>query len=147
MILTFNPTLLHWATGFFSLDGLRKYKIWAYLDKYLNIAILFRISPPFQKWYRIFNLTLFFWATALKKKKLFGRFLENIFPRFLKVLFYILKHIRLKVEPAFRLLVSPSVRPSEFAILFSTLLTVPGFRDCFLISADYFPWCFSEVSS
>ena len=56
------------------------------------------------------------------------------------VLFYIVKYIRLNIEPAFRLLgqyasppvrlsvstsVSKSVRPLEFAILFST---VPGCR-------------------
>ena len=39
----FNPIPFHWATGFFSSNGL-------YVEKYLNIAILFRISPPrFQK--------------------------------------------------------------------------------------------------
>ena len=37
-----NPSLLHWATGFFSSYGL--------VEKYFNIDILI-VSPRFQKWY------------------------------------------------------------------------------------------------
>ena len=46
-------TLLHFATGFFSSNGLRKHAIYVetciytqvYVEKYMNIAIWFRISP------------------------------------------------------------------------------------------------------
>ena len=60
--------------------------------------------------------------------KWFGIFLENISPGLLRVPFFIVKHIRLNIGPAFQPLVSPSVGQSEFAILFST---VSGFRACF----------------
>ena len=50
---------------------------------------------------------------------------DNISPGFSGSLFYTVKHIRLHIGRTFSLLVSPSVRPSEFAILFST---VPGLR-------------------
>ena len=55
----FSPTLLHWATDVFS-NGLRKYAIWFYVEKYLNIATLYRIIiPQLMKCYRKFNQTLF----------------------------------------------------------------------------------------
>ena len=119
------------------------------MDKYLNIARLFRISPGLKKWYSKFNPTLFHLATGFFSKMVCG-FLKNFPPDFYGSLFYILKHIRLNIEPAFlrwsqsvmsvrpsvrqsvsqlvRQSVSPSVRPSEFAISFST---VPGFQACF----------------
>ena len=50
----------------FTLQMVLKYAIWVYLEKYLNIAILFRISPRFQKWYRKFIPTLFHWAARLR---------------------------------------------------------------------------------
>ena len=56
---------------------LRKYAIAVYVDKYLNIAILFRISPRFQKWYRKFNPTRLNLATRFFSKW-FGWFLKNI---------------------------------------------------------------------
>ena len=69
--LTFNPTLLHflhWATDVFS-NGLRKYAIWVYVDKYLNVAILFRISPRFQSYIansiRPFSIGQFFFKNDL----------------------------------------------------------------------------------
>ena len=40
----FNMTLLDWATAFFS-KGLGKFAISVYVEKYLNIAILYRIFP------------------------------------------------------------------------------------------------------
>ena len=83
----------------------RKYAIWVYVVKYLNIAIFFRISPPVPEMYRKFNPTLFHWATAFFQKP-FGWFLKNI------SLFYI-KHISLILDlPSVRQSVSPSVRQS-----------------------------------
>ena len=46
-------------------NGLGKYALWVYVEKYLNIAICFRISPWFQWCYRKFNPTLLHWVTAL----------------------------------------------------------------------------------
>ena len=45
-------------------NGLGKYAIWVYVEKYLNIAIWFRISPQFQRCYRKFNPALFHWPRA-----------------------------------------------------------------------------------
>ena len=49
---------------FFSSKGPRKYAVWVYVEKYLNIDILFRIFPRFQRWYWKCNPTLLHWATA-----------------------------------------------------------------------------------
>ena len=77
----------------------------------MNFAILFRFSPWFQRGYQKFNPTLFHWAKAFFHKR-FGGFVENISPDFEGSLFYIVKHIRLNIEPAFCQSVSPSVRQS-----------------------------------
>ena len=117
----------------------------------MNIAILFRISSRFQRWYRKLKPTLFHWnaaffhdlATAffpsgsinyitnslrpfsieIRHFSWFDGFFENI------SLLYIVKHIWLNIAPAFS--VRWSVRPSEFAIHFST---IPRFRACFFLS-------------
>ena len=43
----------------YAANGLRKYANWVYVAKYLNITILYRVSPRFQKWYWKLN-----WATV-----------------------------------------------------------------------------------
>ena len=75
----------------FSPNGLGKCAIWIHGEKYLNIAIWFRISPPpVPQIYRKLNPTLLHWATAF--------FLNGLKKGFL---FYIVKHIRLKMYKSY----------------------------------------------
>ena len=53
-------------------NSLGEYAIWVHVEKYLNIAIWFRISSWFQRCYRKFNPTFLHWATAF-----FQMVLEN----------------------------------------------------------------------
>ena len=48
--------------GWLSWNCLGKYAIWIYVGKYLNIAILFIISPRLMNFYRKFNPTLLHWS-------------------------------------------------------------------------------------
>ena len=68
-----NPSPILKKNGL-SLENIRK----VYVDKYLNIATLFRI------WYRKFNHT--FWASDFSQNWICG-FLKNIFPGVFRVLF------------------------------------------------------------
>ena len=67
--------------GFFSLNGLRKYAIWVYVDKNLKIGILFRISPQFQKWNRKFNpgsgMFFFKWSKKIRNLSLCRKVFEH----------------------------------------------------------------------
>ena len=127
----FNLTLLHWATAFLFFKG----TIWVYVDKYLNIARLVRISPRFKKWYSKFNPTLFHWNTGFFFSKKADFWKKNS-PGFLKVPFSHRKTCSFKYwtrlpSVAWSVRLSTmSVRPSEFPILFST---VTVFRACFLL--------------
>ena len=49
---------------FSSSNGLGKYAIWVYGEKYLYIAIWFRKPPRFRRCYLKFNPTLLHWTTA-----------------------------------------------------------------------------------
>ena len=52
----------------YAANGLRKYANWVYVAKYLNITILYRVSPRFQKWYWKLNwATVFFPLYDLRK--------------------------------------------------------------------------------
>ena len=86
--------------------------IWLYLDIYLNIAILYRIFPRFQKCIRKFNPTLFHWTTGFFFfKKDLADFLK-IFPRIFKGPFLHRKTYSLKYWtrlPSIGQSVSPSV--------------------------------------
>ena len=64
-VQNFPSTLLHWATAFFFFLMVSENTQFEFnVAKWLNIAILYRISPRFQKWYRKFNPTLLHWATG-----------------------------------------------------------------------------------
>jgi len=100
----FNPTLLHWATAFFS-NGLGKYTIWVYVEKYLNIAVWNRLSPRFQSCYRKFHPTLFHWATEF-----FQMVLENMQFEFMSKNIWILP-FGIDFTPGSRDVIESSIRP------------------------------------
>ena len=55
-------------------NGLRKYAIWVYLAKYLDIAVWLWISAWFQRFYQKSNLTLLNWATGFFSSNCLGKY-------------------------------------------------------------------------
>ena len=109
-----DPSLLGYSV--FS-NGCRKYAIWDYVAKYLNIALLFRISPRFQKRYQ--NPTLGLWAGAFFHNWLttYWKYFPRMFP-FLHRKTYLLKYWtrRPSVCQSFSLSARQSVSPSVIGI-------------------------------
>ena len=91
---------------FFSSNGLRKYTIWVYVDKYLNIARLFRNSPGSRNEiaysFRPFSLRDFL-------QKWLSRFLKKTSLRFLRFPFFS-PSVCQPVSQSVGQSVSPSVR-------------------------------------
>ena len=107
----FNPTLLHWATAFFS-NGLRKYAIWVYVTNNWKLPFCSEFHPGC--WNVIVNSIRLFSNGLRAFFKMVWRISEEKLPDFFLYILCMVQHIHLNIGTVTRpyASVSPSFRQS-----------------------------------